>query len=93
MSMHFLLLVDACWFAMRAAAALSMCSAASVVWMPISDIMLRVHIVCVAASAAAMYSASHVLFATMGCCLACQFMVAPLSVMAMPETDFVLWCH
>lgn len=54
--------VGAFWYGTGAAAVLSMCSAAIGVLIPRSDIMLRIQMVCVAVTAAAMYSASHVLW-------------------------------
>ena len=51
---------------------------------------LRHDVVSVAASAAAIYSASHVLFATTGCCFASHCTGAPLTMVSISVMDFLV---
>ena len=86
-SMHFLLRVDPVFFAICTAAVLSMCRTGWRVGMVVSLIILAIHMVRVAVSAAAMYSASQVLLATIGCWRESHCTGEPLSSVMVPVTD------
>lgn len=79
MSIHLRLRAALLFCAIWAAAVLSKCSVGWCVGIVVSRIMLASHSVSVAVSAAAIYYASQVLFATMGCCRASHCPGAPFT--------------